>query len=660
MSTLNPYFYAHNAEHLAYENAWVRFHKEGGFPDNTVIREEVRASWLRCRDRGMDALSEELLPLLEQEELSHRIRQNRKLMELVDPFLDTLFDTVRESGFRVDFVDKEGYILKSQCSDYLDQLNIHTNSFAGANRSEEQAGTNAIGLAIKLKTPVQISGAEHYIQQFHRWSCSAAPVLDPKGSLLCIIGMAGHYEQAHKHTLALVTAMAKAIENALEVQEVHDRLKISNSQLQTIFSGVSDGIVYVMDSKIIEVNHEMCSYLGVKPEDLIGKPVVDTIHTNPGLGRILGTARQDHKIREIVLEGDGRIAKCLIDVKRAYDNGEDSTGEILIFTRVEEVQMMAKQIVHSAHYNFGDIIGGSQALRATLEMAQKAGMYNSRVLLEGESGTGKEILAQAIHNYSGRKYNSFVAVDCGAIPKELFESELFGYESGAFTGAKPGGKIGLLELADKGTLFLDEIGNMPMEMQKKLLRVLQEGTISRIGSTEKIDVDIRVIAATNSDLQQAVEEGQFRKDLFYRLNVFHITVPPLRERKEDIPLLVRHFINKYLPNRRNIWVEEQAMEVLKGYSWPGNIRELNNVIERAIIMCGGSIITVRDLPLEIQESRNLMYDCEMEGLTLKDAMKKYLDRVLSENGGNISKAAKILGVSRSTIYRLMGNEEELA
>jgi transcriptional regulator with PAS, ATPase and Fis domain len=278
-------------------------------------------------------------------------------------------------------------------------------------------------------------------------------------------------------------------------------------------------------------------------------------------------------------------------------------------------------------------------------------------LLEGESGTGKEILAQAIHNFSGRKYNSFVAVDCGAIPKELFESELFGYEKGAFTGAKPGGKIGLLEVADKGTLFLDEIGNMPLEMQKKLLRVLQEGTISRIGSTEKIEVDIRVIAATNVDLQKAVEEGKFRKDLYYRLNVFRIFVPSLKERREDIPLLTRHFISKHRPHRRNVWVEEQAMEALKTYDWPGNIRELNNVIERAIIMSGGNIITIRDLPLEIQESNAQHLDCDLEGLSMKDAMRKYLQQVLDENKGNISKASKILGISRSRIYRILDHEE---
>ncbi len=658
MSTLNPYFYAHNAEHLAYENAWVRFLKEGLLPDNKVLRDEVKASWQRSKDLSIDALSEEKLPLLSKEELNARVEANKNLLALISPFLATLFGTVEESGFRVDFVDRDGYILKSLSNDYLDKQNVHTNSFEGANRSEAVAGTNAVGLSIITKNPIQISGAEHYIQQMHRWSCSAAPVLSPKGEILGVVSMAGHYEQAHKHTLALVTAVAKAIENALEVQEVNDKLQISNSQLQTILGGVSDGIVYVVAGKVIEVNEEMCSYLGVKSVDLIGTMVTDSIHTNPSLGRILSSARLDHKIREIVLEGDGRIAKCLIDVKNTYDKGEDNIGEILIFTRVEEVQMMAKQIVHSAHYTFADIIGNSTTLRATVEMAQKAGMFNSRVLLEGESGTGKEILAQAIHNFSGRKYNSFVAVDCGAIPKELFESELFGYESGAFTGAKPGGKLGLLELADKGTLFLDEIGNMPMEMQKKLLRVLQEGTISRIGSTEKIDVDIRVIAATNMDLQKAVDNGDFRKDLFYRLNVFHIMMPALRERIEDIPLLTQHFINKYLPVRRNVWVDDNAMEALKQYDWPGNIRELNNVIERALIMCSGNIISPKDLPLEIQETHNIMYNSEFNGLSMKDAMKKYLDRVLEDNNGNISKAAKALDVSRSTIYRIAEGKEE--
>lgn len=656
MSTLNPYFYAHNAEHLAYENAWVRFLKEEQLPDNGVLREVVRSSWKRCKSLSIDPLFEDKLPLLESSEINKRIREHKDHLSIVDSFLTNLFSIVKDSGFRVDFADRDGYILKSLCDQSLESLNSHTNSFIGANRSEECAGTNAVGLAIKLKEPIQITGAEHYIQQFHRWACSAAPIVDAGGEIIGVIGMSGHYEEAHKHTLALVTAVAKAIEYALEVQEVHNKLKISNSQLQTILGGVSDGIVYVVNGRIIEVNNEMCSYLGVKPDDLIGTVAVDSIHTNPSLSRILSAARMDHKVRELVLEGDGRIAKYLIDVKKTFDKGEDNVGEILIFTRVEEVQMMAKQIVHSTQYTFSDIVGDSQAMRITIEMAQKAAITNSRVLLEGESGTGKEILAQAIHNFSSRKYNSFVAVDCGAIPKELFESELFGYEKGAFTGAKPGGKIGLLEVADKGTLFLDEIGNMPLDMQKKLLRVLQEGTVSRIGSTEKTEVDIRVIAATNMDLQRAVEDGTFRNDLYYRLNVFRIFVPPLRERREDIPLLTRYFISKHGPHRRNVWVEEQVMEVLKKYDWPGNIRELNNVIERALIMSGGNIIAVKDLPLEIQESDAPHFDSELEGLSLNDAMKKYLQQVLRDNKGNISKASKILGISRSRIYRILDRE----
>jgi transcriptional regulator of acetoin/glycerol metabolism len=512
MSVLNPYLYAYNPDLLACENAWVKFIRDNEFLNNDVISKEIRESWDYCKNNNIEALSRETIPLLSKEELADRIRSNKEILEIVSPFLITLFEIVEHSGFRVDFVDVQGCILKSFSDKSINELIQKTQSCEGAIRCEEKAGTNAIALALKTKKPIQISGGEHYMQQFHRWSCSAAPIMDEKGKVFGVVNMAGRYEGVHKHTLALVAYVAKAIENAIQVQKINEELKMSNEQLNTILGGVSDGIVYTKEDMIEGVNKEMCSFLGEKEENITGKYIEEAIHTTPNVKELIKSVKNNFQNREIILEGKNHALNCLVDIRNTYNQDGQKSGEIIIFTRVEEIQMMAKKIVNTPKYSFNDIIGTSAALKATIETAQRAAMYNSRVIIHGESGTGKEMLAQAIHNYSRRKYGSFIAVDCGAIPKELFESELFGYEEGSFTGAKAGGKTGLIELADKGTLFLDEIGNMPLDSQKKLLRALQEGTINKVGSNENIEVDIRVIAATNMDLLKAIEAGKFRED----------------------------------------------------------------------------------------------------------------------------------------------------
>lgn len=652
MSTLNPYFYAYNPQLLAFENAWVRFLKEGTVP-SSVISDVIKESWLRCRETSLDPLSRDPIPLGPAEDLKARIEENKNLLSMVMPFLSMLFDIVKETGFRVDFIDKDGIILKSITTDSLEALCHKTLSHPGACRREEVSGTNAFALALRTKLPIQVSGAEHYMQQFHRWSCSAAPILDKNGNVLGAISVAGHYEQVHRHTLGMVSAVAQAIQDELYIQEMNQQLLQHNRQLNTIFSMMTDGVVYAIGGRIIQINKEMCTFLGMKKSEILGKKVEAVISTTPDITKLLHDKRPDNRNREIVLEGKGRICNCLFDVRTLAGSSEGSPEEMMVFTQVEEIQMLAQKIVNTSQYTFSDIIGRSQSLQDTIDMAKRAALFNSRIILEGESGTGKEMLAQAIHNYSGRRHNAFIAVDCGAIPKELFESELFGYERGAFTGARAEGKIGLIELADKGTLFLDEIGNMPLDMQVKLLRTLQEGTITKIGGTEQIEIDIRIIAATNTDLQAAVEEGTFRKDLFYRLNVFHIMMPALRERREDIPLLARYFVNQSRGKKQELSIDREAMNILVSYDWPGNIRELGNIIERAVIMSDGKLIMGRDLPLEIQESSSSFYGEQKTNITLEQASQNYILHIVSQCSGNISKAARILDVSRTTVYKAM-------
>ena len=264
---------------------------------------------------------------------------------------------------------------------------------------------------------------------------------------------------------------------------------------------------------------------------------------------------------------------------------------------------------HHAKYSLQSLVGQSKSFKNTIHLAEVAASGDSNVLITGDSGTGKELVANAIHEASSRSDHPFIAINCAAIPKELLPSELFGYVAGAFTGANPKGSIGKFELANKGTLFLDELGDMPLESQVQLLRVIQEQEIVRIGDKKRIPIDVRVIAATNKNLPEEIEQGNFRKDLFYRLNVIHIELPSLRHRIEDVPLLVERFIQKLTVKKYNgpYRITAEAIELLKEYPWPGNIRELENVIEYAINFSPEGLITPESLPKQFQKQKSLAY-----------------------------------------------------
>ncbi len=306
-----------------------------------------------------------------------------------------------------------------------------------------------------------------------------------------------------------------------------------------------------------------------------------------------------------------------------------------------------------ARYTFRELVGKSSKMQKVYELIIKVAPVDCNVLIQGETGTGKELVAKAIHYHSPRKRAPFVSFNCGGFTEELIASELFGYEKGAFTGAYYT-KIGLLESANGGTVFLDEIGEMPLSMQVKLLRVLQEKKIMRVGGVKPISLDVRIIAATNRDIKKMVEEGTFREDLFYRLNVVNIVLPPLRERKEDIPLLINHFLNKYnaLFGKDIKGISQEALSKVLTYPFPGNVRELENMIERAVALAEKKEITLEDLPPDL----NTFEIKTEETITispLEEQEKNYIKQVLEQTGYNKIKAAKILGLSRTTLWRKM-------
>jgi len=334
------------------------------------------------------------------------------------------------------------------------------------------------------------------------------------------------------------------------------------------------------------------------------------------------------------------------------------TLEILsLIKRVVERQELLKEVLYlrsevARDHRFENLIGRNARMQEIYDLVARIGDNNATVLLNGESGTGKEVLARAIHQQSNRSQRPFVAVNCAAIPAELLESELFGHERGAFTGAIAT-KVGKFELATGGTLFLDEIGHMRLDLQAKILRALQEREIERVGGTRTIKIDVRVLAATNRDLKKAIEDGTFREDLYYRLNVVPITLPDLKDRQEDIPLLANHFVQKFAPesNPAVREISKEAMAILMSHTWPGNVRELENVIERAVTLGRGPAVEPRDLPPHLAGGTNPLERALSKEATLEDLEKDYIAMILRRTKGHQIRAASILGIDRRTLYR---------
>lgn len=351
--------------------------------------------------------------------------------------------------------------------------------------------------------------------------------------------------------------------------------------------------------------------------------------------------------QENTLIGVISIERDVTHIVKLNDNLESTSQELQ--------ELKQKMSPSSPSSPFAKLVGESQALHQMIRLASKTADTDATTLILGESGTGKEVCARAIHDASNRKNAPFIPVNCGAIPQALFESELFGYESGSFTGAEKGGKAGKIEMADGGTIFLDEVGELPLDMQVKLLRVLQENRIYRIGDSRGKQIDVRFIAATNQDLEKLMQENKFRSDLFYRLNVIQLTMPPLRDRKKDIEILAETFLKQFALKYQTSIPElpAETMEVLRHYHWPGNIREIRNLMERVIILLEGTTLTRQDILsfLPVSFSNPPLTHTESLPLEKENMEKVSIEQALELCNGNKSKAARQLGISRVTLYQ---------
>lgn len=467
--------------------------------------------------------------------------------------------------------------------------------------------------------------------------------------------------------------LSELISGKIEAAEYADQLMVNLNETLAILNSVHDGVIAIDNQgAVYRINQSATKKFGIT-EKLIGKNI-EAVLPSQAIREI--RRRKEFIDNEVTIRGEHGETNVLLTSKKIEHEGENY-GTILIMKSIIDASNIASKLLHESDYkvDFSDIIGESKAIQDVISFSFKIADSDSTVLIRGESGTGKELFARAIHNQSSRRNGPFVAINCGAIPETLLESELFGYEDGAFTGAKKGGKVGKCQLANGGTLFLDEVGDIPIFLQVKFLRMLQERTVERVGGNKNIPIDIRVIAATNRNLESMIENNEFRSDLYYRLNVIPIFIPPLRERSEDILIISKHFMEKYSALlRKNVYdMTPQAAKILTSYDWPGNIRELENTIECALNVEGQEILTSFSIPervkrkgtpelagaeAEVQVAEDMtVWD---RAASLKERRKKAeIDEVLKalEKYGWDTKgkknAADSLGIGIATLYRIL-------
>jgi transcriptional regulator of acetoin/glycerol metabolism len=614
------------------------------------IREVILDSWKRSRQYGVNPLHQNK-QLCSPEELEKRRTKNKILLNAAHDYLEDLYSKVLNGQGIVVLSDAEGIIIYALGDEKT--MRETTAPELGNDCSETTMGTNGVGTCLALKRPIQIWAEEHYYQGNHIWYCSAAPIFDPAGNMLGCLTVTGTSQNVHAHTLGMVLGMANAIERQIKINQITDENQKVIRKQEIMLNLITDGVLIVDPAgKITDINQHALQMFGMAKHEIVNQSITKFIPSGLDIDDIFIKQRM-LKNKEIDFVLKDKDLSC--SVSTAISRNEKGLPEnfILTFTPSKNIHALVNQVTGSwARYTFEQMIGRSLVFQEAIRQGKLAALANSNVLITGESGTGKELMAQSIHNASNRFHKPFIVINCGALPRGLIVSELFGYEEGSFTGSKKGGNPGKFELADGGTIFLDEIGELPLDVQATLLRIIQDKVVIRIGSNKPKPIDVRIIAATNKNLEEEVQNKTFRQDLFYRLNVLTIHMPSLRDRKEDIELLINSTMDRIKNQTKKpyLTIDSQAMVLLKEYDWPGNIRELENVLERAANICGDSVIKCNDLPRHFTgESVKALPDITV----IEQNEKTLIMDTLRETNGNIKQTAERLGVARNTVYRKM-------
>jgi len=626
------------------EKSWKKFIETDYI--NDAVRPEIADSWKRCKSYGVDPKDKKVCAKYSAD-ANHKIYENTELISVSRPIMENLYNIVRGSEFAIILTDKDGYVIEVIGDDSMLKKMDELHFVKGALWTERAVGTNAIGTALHIDKAIQTIGADHYCINQHSWTCSASPIHDEEGNIIGCINMSGNYYNAHSHTLGIVTAAAHSIQKQLA-------LTVSNNLMKVTFNSTCEGMI-VLDEKleIKRVNDRALKILNINLEYMLNINIKETLR-NVSFDKI---TTQDYKaFNNVECEfyiKNNRV-RCIINAVPMIVN-EKLIGVVITFRETQDVHKLVSKVVgYKASYTFDDIITKNQKMKDMIKFAKKASKSDCNILIEGESGTGKELISQSIHNYSDRSSGPFVAINCASIPRELVESELFGYEKGAFTGASREGHPGKFEIADGGTIFLDEIGELPLDIQTKLLRVLDNNKITRVGGTYEKQLNVRVMGATNRNLKEEIKKKNFRQDLYYRLSVMNIKTIPLNDRKEDIEVLAKYFL-KILDIKTGHEGKEVSscyINKLKEHNWSGNVRELRNVVERDYYLSDISL----DLSNCIEEESCCENIVEIENkeisvVPMRAVEKETIENALKKYDGNMVKVSEVLKIGRSTLYR---------
>lgn len=620
--------------------------KTGIIPTSEQMRGEILASHERSRKNRI-CIDErnETQNKLSPEALDKRRRDNKDILDVVVSHISEFYTLLSPEEFMVAYADSDGYILHIAGSNAIKIRFAERNCSPGYRWTEKDVGTSAISLCLRNQFSIQLNDQDHYCKRGHGFTSSAAPIFGKHGSLVGVLVVSGASSLIHPHTLIMITMTARSIEKQMRLLRRNRDMSLYAGFLDKVLESAETGLLTLdKEMRIWKTNRKGKSIL--KQNNLDGKPVSVLKGLDLDLDGILKKPSA-WKEREVRLQvNDQQEVHCYYSAKPVVSEANELLGAVMVFEEFNDLRKLADRISGTEPiFTFDMLIGRSKIFRDAVELGIRAAQSSSTVLLRGETGTGKELFAQAIHKGGNRAGQTFVPLNCGAIPGELLESELFGYVDGAFTGASRKGRPGKFELADGGTILLDEIGDMPHDMQVKLLRVLQTGEIQRIGAQRVVRTNARIIAATHVDLQKQIALKRFRKDLFYRINVIEISIPSLRERgAEDIELLARHFVNRYGPNNQ---IASDAMDILVHYDWPGNVRELENCIQRAIHLSENGHLHSQHLGLPTGKKASR----RPETGTIREMEQRLIAATLEKNQGNMAKSAECLGISRATLYR---------
>ncbi|HSI21679.1 MAG TPA: sigma-54-dependent Fis family transcriptional regulator [Methylophilaceae bacterium] len=601
-----------------------------------AVAEAIERSWRRCLDNGLDTSSPIVNELITQDELAHKCEQNELLLSHARPEMATLNEQISHTRSMVILTDDEGLILHSLGDDNFLSAAQRIALSPGCSWHEEQRGTNAIGTALADKAPMTVQGAEHYMERHHILSCSAVPIFGAANELVGTLDVSNDYLMPQQHTLALVKMAAQMIENRLFRASCKGEFALHFHARPEFIGTLWEGIaVFSGDGTLVALNRSGQFQLelagparGIHFDSLFDMPLNATLARGASAEQLIFPLR--------LANGARLFARLEISPERS--------------SAASRAEFAATRPKRTSAANFDMLDSGDPRVARAIAQVRMVLQQDIPILIEGETGVGKELFARAIHDASSRSHGPWVAVNCASLPEGLIESELFGYEEGAFTGARRRGSTGKLEQAHGGTLFLDEIGDMPLALQARLLRVLQERSVTPLGGSKAKTLDFSLVSATNQKLREKVESGEFRSDLYYRLNGLSVTLPPLRQRT-DLSALLDMLLQ--IEHAEHAEFTPEVMELFHMHPWPGNIRQLHNVVRTALALASGKPITEMHLTQDFLDDLERLVAAEPEGATLDDLAGEAIRTALRSHEGNVSAAARQLGISRNTMYRRM-------